>query len=76
MSIGLHLCHQFECRVCKQAIEDERVQESQLLNTLFGSINYAVCPSCGQIVEENDDRGYIRRAERFITKRNYEERRK
>lgn len=50
MSCGLSLVQTFRCAVCRQLIDDDRVQEGRVGAYLFGAVPYAVCAACHQPV--------------------------
>jgi hypothetical protein len=58
----------FECRLCRQFIEDERRERTMVMAMLFGFAPYAVCPCCYQEPEDKYDRNYRARVRRFCSK--------
>jgi hypothetical protein len=58
----------FECRVCRQLIDDDRVWSTVVSAMLFGFAPYAVCPSCFQEPTDRNDRNYRRRFRKYISK--------
>ena len=61
-----------ECPVCKQSRDEEAARDTATIVQTFGRVGYAVCPCCGQAV--NDCRAprrrfYRNRVDKFIEAR-------
>lgn len=71
----LLLLQAMKCRVCRQLILD-REGDFKVTLYLFGAVEYAVCPSCGNETTGDlmKDRNYRRRVRRFVAKRLAEDR--
>ena len=62
------------CRVCYQNIDSPpgRIDSDRMEQRLFGAKKYAVCPSCGQTVENQSkeaEKNYRARYDRFIKRK-------
>lgn len=69
MNISLSLRLAVRCTVCRQLISTEDQRETAFNATLYGSVPYAVCVSCGQTVDETKRNNirYQRRYDRFLS---------
>lgn len=61
----LALLQSLTCEVCEQNLDDRRRFVTQINANLFGAAAYAVCPCCGQEVE-NQTGAYRRRAREHL----------
>lgn len=67
MNTLLRQCHQLDCTVCEQSITHAKRNETAVLDALFGSKEYAICPNCAQQVCSSTfkDHDYRRRVDRW-----------
>lgn len=54
------------CGTCHQSIDQTEVFAAERQKRLFGAIDYAICPTCGQEVKDREDRGYRQRAGKVL----------
>jgi NAD-dependent SIR2 family protein deacetylase len=64
----------FECTVCKQLYNEERIRDTIQAKTLVGAAAYAVCPCCHQQVSAKTmkNRAYRKRADNWVQNLEFE----
>jgi hypothetical protein len=70
VTLGFRLQISMTCDVCKQTLNEEGAEATRVEAALFGSMAYAVCPSCGQEMAAPHSKAYKRRCDKFIKARN------
>lgn len=66
MTLSLRQCQWLECRVCRQAIIDERVGGTAVDAAFYGFAAFAVCVCCKQEAPDLHDRNYRARFRRYV----------
>jgi hypothetical protein len=71
LSLTLDQRLQLHCPVCKMSIDEEQQADTAFAAAMFGYVDYAVCPSCIQQVDEKTrkSKSYRKRADKYIKER-------